>query len=95
VSESVEAFLSLDIEADGPIPGEYSMLSLGAVLVGPNVETTDGFYVEMRPISERFNQDALAVSGLKRERLTVSGVPPQIAMWDFSRWLRTIDGRPG
>ena len=26
-----ELFISVDIEADGPIPGEYSMLSLGAV----------------------------------------------------------------
>jgi ribonuclease T len=29
-----EIYFSVDIEASGPIPGEYSMLSLGACLVG-------------------------------------------------------------
>src|SRR6266436_4496570 len=28
-----EAYISVDIEAAGPVPGEYSMLSLGACLV--------------------------------------------------------------
>lgn len=26
-----EIYISTDIEADGPIPGEYSMLSIGSV----------------------------------------------------------------
>jgi hypothetical protein len=29
------AYIMVDIEADGPIPGDYSMISLGAVLVKP------------------------------------------------------------
>ena len=29
-----DTYISVDIEASGPVPGEYSMLSLGACVVG-------------------------------------------------------------
>ena len=29
-----EVYISVDIEAAGPVPGEYSMLSIGATVVG-------------------------------------------------------------
>ncbi len=83
-----DLYISVDIEADGPIPGEYSMLSLGAYAVnGPLASTigdSDGqlgrtFYVELQPISSGFVPEALTVSGLDRERLArtrPSGVSP-------------------
>jgi len=40
---------SVDIESSGPIPGEYSMLSIGACVVG---NTKDSFYAELKPISK-------------------------------------------
>ena len=39
----------IDIEADGPIPGDYSMVCLGAVIVEPELQRT--FYGRLRPIS--------------------------------------------
>lgn len=30
-NEKLETYLSVNVEADGPIPGPYSMLSIGAV----------------------------------------------------------------
>lgn len=44
------SWIMVDIEADGPIPGDYSMVSFGAVVVEPGLERT--FYGELRPISE-------------------------------------------
>ena len=35
-------YISVDIEADGPIPGPYSMLSLGAAVAG--VQDVQGFF---------------------------------------------------
>jgi hypothetical protein len=55
-----DVFISVDIEADGPIPGDYSMSSLGAVVVDSSEQT---FYAEFRPISDRFDPKAAAVSG--------------------------------
>lgn len=31
------SYVMVDIEADGPIPGDYSMVSFGAVIVEPSL----------------------------------------------------------
>ncbi len=55
------AYVMVDIEADGPIPGDYSMVCFGAVIVQPQLNRT--FYSRLKPISDRFIPEALAVSG--------------------------------
>jgi ribonuclease T len=85
-----EVFVSVDVEADGPIPGKYSMVSLGAC-------TADGrsFYTEIKPISEEFVVEALAVSGLNRTKLCQDGAPAIEAMCAFRKWLEDLgDVRP-
>ena len=55
-----EYFISVDIEAAGPIPGEYSMLSLGACSVfPPDVH----FSCEFKPVSVKADPEALNVTG--------------------------------
>ena len=58
----MEAYISADIEADGPIPGPYSMLSLGMCIAGeqdasgtfrPIQPESARFYRELKPISDR------------------------------------------
>ncbi|WP_328874712.1 exonuclease domain-containing protein [Streptomyces sp. NBC_00287] len=91
-------YISVDIEADGPIPGPYSMLSLGAAVAGrqdaerftaedPERHT---FYRELRPISEDFVPEALAVSGFDRERLGREGSEPAVALAEFGRWVGEV-----
>ncbi len=53
-------FVSVDIEADGPIPGPYSMVSLGAVVVEPPFN--DSFYCTIQPISGMFRPGVLSVT---------------------------------
>ena len=91
-------YISVDIEADGPIPGPYSLLSIGAAVAG--TQTTEGFtpadpeertfYRELRPISEEFVPEALAVSGLDRERLRSEGTEPAVALGEFTDWVREV-----
>ncbi len=82
-----EVYISIDIEADGPIPGDYSMSSLGAVVVDdPNAT----FYREFRPISDKFDAKAAAVSGLNRDQLTAEGAEPAEAMRQFADWIQTV-----
>lgn len=76
-------YIMVDIEADGPIPGDYSMVSLGAVIVEPGFPRT--FYAQLRPISERWVPEALAVSGHTREE-TLAFEDAQTAMDRFARW---------
>jgi hypothetical protein len=70
----------VDIEADGPIPGDYSMVCLGAVIVEPGLNRT--FYGKLKPVSDKFVADALAVSGFSREE-TLAFDEPKSVMEQF------------
>ena len=74
----------VDVEADGPIPGDYSMISFGAVLVNESLDQT--FYGQLRPVSEKFIPEALAVSGHTREQ-TLAFEDPKQVMENFKVWL--------
>jgi hypothetical protein len=49
----------VDVESDGPIPAEFSMVCFGAVVFDDRLDKT--FYSRTRPISDRFVAEALAV----------------------------------
>jgi hypothetical protein len=96
----VDAYFSADVETDGPIPGPFSMLSFAVVYAGsfdgtvfkrPS-EYEHVFYRELQPISEKFQQEALQVNGLDRNRLVAEGTFPQTAMVEASRWIKEIAG---
>ena len=78
-------YIMVDVEADGPIPGDYSMICLGAVIVEPGLQRT--FYGQLKPISERFVPEALAVSGFTREQ-TLAFAEPASVMNDFRNWIK-------
>lgn len=79
-----ERYFSVDIESSGPIPGKYSMLSLGACAVdAPDVS----FYVELQPISMEFDKEAMAVTGFDLGQLKKNGEQPSIAIPKFSQWI--------
>lgn len=79
-----EVFVSVDVETSGPVPGVHSMLSIGACLVD-RPEIT--FTALIQPISQAFDPDALAVTGLSLDELKVSGKKPEEAMAGFARWV--------
>jgi hypothetical protein len=81
------SYIMVDIEADGPIPGDYSMVCFGAVVVEPGLERT--FYGQLRPISDRFVPEALAVSGFTREE-TMAFPEPAGVMGSFRDWLSEV-----
>lgn len=78
------SYVMVDIEADGPIPGDYSMICFGAVIVEPDLDCI--FYAKLAPISEQWNPEALAVSGFTREE-TLSYRDPFTEMQRFDAWL--------
>ena len=87
-----EIYISVDVEASGPIPGEYSMLSLGACVVGDLSKT---FYAELKPISDKYIEQALDVSGLSLEELRHKGSEPVKAMKNLEEWLKWAAGEEG
>ena len=79
------SYVMVDIEADGPIPGDYSMVCFGAVIVEPGLSRT--FYGRLRPIADTFIPKALEVSGFSREQCMAFDDPAQV-MEQFAAWLR-------
>ena len=77
-------YIMVDVEADGPTPGDYSMISFGAVLVKPALDTT--FYGKLRPISDKWIPEALAIAGFTRDD-TLAFDDPKTVMEAFARWL--------
>ena len=67
-----ETFISVDVEASGPTPGEFSLLSIGACVVGA---ASEQFYVELKPITRNHDPGGPAggrVSISMRSNKTVS-----------------------
>jgi len=98
-----DAYFSVDIEADGPVPGPYSMLSFGIVYAGRHdgrifhpVQDLDdpdrSLYAELQPITSNFDSAALAVSGLDRDKLIKEGQDPLFAMENARRWILEVAG---
>lgn len=86
------SYVMVDVEADGPAPGLYSMISFGAVIVEPALDRH--FYGELRPIADQWIPEALAVSGLAREA-TLKFDEPGAVMTRFAEWLaREGAGKP-
>ena len=82
----------VDIESDGPIPGDYSMVCFGAVVVEPGLEKT--FYGQTKPISGKWIPEALAISGFSREE-TEKFDDPKTVMESFAAWIEeSSEGRP-
>lgn len=86
------AYIMVDIESDGPIPGDYSMISFGAVLVDEQLNKT--FYGKLKPISDKFSAEALEVSGHSRDEVLLFDDPKQV-MTNFKEWIeKTCKDRP-
>lgn len=91
-----ELYLSVDVEPDGHVPGTSSIVSLGACAAAVrdengSVEALDPdahvFYAVLRPISERYVEKALRVTGFEREALERDGSAPRDAIAEFAAWI--------
>ena len=82
-------YIMVDIEADGPIPGDYSMVCFGAIVVEPSLDRT--FYGRLKPISDKWIPEALQVSGFTREE-TLGFDEPKAVMRQFADWITEVGG---
>ncbi|MHC5077969.1 MAG: 3'-5' exonuclease [Planctomycetota bacterium] len=85
-------YLSVDVEASGPVPALYNLVSIGAVPVREEAgvfKIVEGasFYVELKPAFPGFLDEAMAVHGISREHLETEGKEPREAMEAFRAWI--------
>ncbi len=80
----------VDVEADGPCPGLYSMVQVGAVKVTPALDTH--FVRDLKPMTDIWVPEALAACNMTREQTLTYGDPEQ-AVKDFRDWVvsTTVD----
>jgi len=86
------SLIVVDVESDGPIPPEYSMICFGSVIVDEYLDKT--FYGQTKPISKKYQDDTLKISGFSREQHETFDDPYSV-MVQFSYWLKTNSiGKP-
>lgn len=97
-TSTADVYFSVDIEADGPIPGPYSMLAMGIAVCGwfdgRRFEAVPldayNFYAELQPISDEYVPSALEIAGLDREQLKRDGEEPVAAMTRAAAWIDDV-----
>ena len=88
------SYYVVDVEADGRIPPDFSMVCFAAVRVDDELNTT--FYSKVKTISGKYVPDALAISGFSREEQLAFTEDPKEVMLKFKEWLTqtNTEGRP-
>lgn len=77
-------YIMVDVETDGPIPGDYSMICFGAIVVDESLDKT--FYGQLKPISTLWLPKALEISGFTRQE-TLKFDDPKTVMEHFRSWI--------
>ena len=92
-----EIYVSTDIEADGPIPGPHSMLSLASVAYDPEGREIDSFSVNLETLEgarahprmeQWWSQFPEAWEACRRDT-----VAPEAAMNAYADWVEALPGR--
>lgn len=84
-----EVYISVDVEAAGPVPAIYSMLAIGACVLGKPEKT---FYAEFRPINSNSIPEAMEVVGRSLNDFEHAGRDPKEAMAAFRDWIILVAG---
>ena len=96
-------YVCIDVEASGPVPNPFNLVSIGAVPVNSQsvagkdhwvVDDTQLFYVELKPAYPGFAPDAMAIHGISREHLEQHGLDPREAMTRLVAWTTALGKRP-
>lgn len=86
-SNDLSAYICVDVETAGPIPGEYALLSIGACTIAQPRKT---FYIELQPDKPAYSEEALSISKLSMDELAKTGTPAQKALLNFEAWIKEV-----
>ena len=93
-----EIYVSTDVETDGPIPGVYSMLSIGSAAYLPDKTLVSGFTANLETLQgATTHPETMKWWEGQREAWAACRQdprPPEEVMPDYVRWLKTLPGTP-
>lgn len=93
-----EIYVSVDIEADGPIPGPHSMLSIGAVAYSADGQPVGEYSANLDALADAapdprteqwWQQFPEAWQACRRDTRE-----PTVVMNEFADWLEALPGKP-
>lgn len=95
---ATEIFVSTDIEADGPIPGIYSMLSFGSAAYLPDKTLVSTFSANLKPLPDATTHpQTMAWWQTQPEAWAACHTDlqsPEVAMCNYLQWLKALPGKP-
>src|SRR6185369_1135485 len=92
-------YISLGVEASGPVPGKFSLLAIGGCVVfddGAGARVVDGaeyeFKVLLKPLPEAaIDEEALKFAGgLVPSELETTGTAPRDALFALNTWVEWV-----
>ena len=88
------SFYVVDVEASGPIPNKYSMISFAAVKIVDGLKDT--FYSDIiKPISHNYIPEIMDLLGIDHNQAILEGKLPKDVMKEFDKWIeKTTLGHP-
>ena len=93
-----EIYVSIDVETNGPIPGPYSMLSLGAVAFLENGTEYDRFSMNLELLPNATSHPATMAwwrtKPIAWEKSRENPLPPLHVMRRFRRFVNDLPGTP-
>jgi hypothetical protein len=92
-----EIYFSVDIETDGPIPGQNSMLSLGAVALDTAGNELSTFTINFTELNGAVSDKDTMEWWAKQPAIIVEAArsnpqPPLAAIHQFDHWVRMVAG---
>ena len=96
--KNTEIYVSTDIESDGPIPGDNSMLSLGAAAFTPDGTMLSTFYATLEILPEAAaNPDTMqwwSENQAAYNETRKNTKPAAQAMQEYVKWVNGLPGKP-
>lgn len=93
-----EIYVSIDVESDGPIPGKYSMLSLGAAAFEESGKLIDTFSVNLETLPDAIQDPGTMEWWAKQKDAwdahRKNTVAPEKGMRSFLDWTSNLKGNP-
>lgn len=74
----------VDVESDDQSPAVGSLVCFGAIKVDKELKKT--FYGQTKPITDKYNPEALSISGFSRDQHLTFDDPLKV-MTDFANWV--------
>jgi len=93
-----EIYISTDIKADGPIPGPYSMLSLGSAAFTADKQLLGTFSVNLETLpgatAHPETQAWWETQPVAWAACRTDPQPPELAMERYIAWIESLPGKP-